>query len=100
VWVTSFLEELDVTIEDLFKQLLGPVGALVLVIVVLWAGWKGYWVWGWYAKELKTRIIELQNDNKELNKRLDRSTGVAEGISGLASRATRLAEKHQVADND
>lgn len=73
------------TLEDLFQQLLGPVGLLVFCLILLWAGHKKYWVWGWYAQELHDRNLQLEH-------RLDRATNTADKSTQLAVHATnRLA---------
>jgi len=42
---------------DQFLQLItGPGGALVFALVVLWAGYKKYWVFGWiYSDTVKEK---------------------------------------------
>jgi hypothetical protein len=81
-----------VTVQEVLDAILGQLGVLVLLLVILWAGWKGYWVFGWYARELRDR-------NEKLERRLDRAVGAAESGTGLATRATRLAEERQTGTN-
>lgn len=61
----------------------GTIGVLLLIII---GGWKRYYVWGWYADELRDRIVDLE-------KRLERATRVAESGTAAADRATRVAER-------
>lgn len=68
------------TLESIKDAILGNLGAVFLLVFILWAGWKKYWVFGWYAKELLDR-------NDKMEKRLDRSVGAAES-------ATKLAQQH------
>jgi hypothetical protein len=74
-----------VTIQQILEGILGQAGVVFLLLVVLWAGQRGYWVFGWYVKELHDRIERLEHQ-------LDRATGVAERGTVAADRATRLAE--------
>lgn len=73
------------TIVDLWAYVRdgGTIAVLLLIIV---GGWKRYYVWGWYADELRRRIDDLE-------RRLDRATRVAESGTLAADRATRLAER-------
>jgi hypothetical protein len=74
-----------VTIQTIFDAILGQAGVIVLLLVILWSGWRGMWVFGWYASELRHR-------NERLEDRLDRALGAAETGTGLANRAIRRAE--------
>jgi hypothetical protein len=74
-----------VTIQTVFDAILGQAGVIVLLLVILWSGWRGMWVFGWYAAELRHR-------NERLEDRLDRALGAAESGTGLANRAIRQAE--------
>lgn len=76
------------SIDRVLELLFGQVGLLFALIFILWAGFRGYWVWGTYAAELRDRIEKLEA-------RLDRAGKVAESGTGLASRATRLVEDRQ-----
>jgi hypothetical protein len=62
-------------------------GMLALLFLILVGGWRRYWVFGWYAEELRERIVDLE-------KRLERATRVAESGTAAADRATRVAERH------
>lgn len=73
------------TVETILDAILGQAGVVVLLLVILWSGWRGMWVFGWYAHELRER-------NERLEERLDRAVGAAESGTGLASRAIRQAE--------
>lgn len=76
------------SVEDIVKNLLGQAGLLFALIFILWAGYKRYWVFGWYAEELKARNLKLEN-------RQDRIAGIAADGTALAQRATRLVERQQ-----
>jgi hypothetical protein len=82
-----------VTLEDVLKLLLGQVGLLFALIFILWAGSRGLWVFGWYAKEQRDRITKLEN-------RLDRAAGIADRGTFLATKATQLAEDHAESTSD
>jgi Mn2+/Fe2+ NRAMP family transporter len=42
--------------NDIVNLLLGPAGTLVFALVVLFGGWKRWWVFGWaYRDVLKDR---------------------------------------------
>lgn len=69
----------------------GTIAVLLLIIV---GGWQRYYVWGWYADELRARITKLEGQ-------LERATRVAESGTVAADRATRLAERRsEVSDAD
>lgn len=73
------------TLQQILDGLLGQIGLLFALLLILWAGMRGIWVWGWYARELHARIERLE-------RQLDRATVVAERGTVAADRATRLAE--------
>lgn len=73
------------TIQTIFDAILGQAGVIVLLLVILWSGWKGMWVFGRYYEEQRTRIDSLE-------RRLDRAVGAAETGTGLANQAMRQAE--------
>jgi hypothetical protein len=75
-----------VTITELFVYVRdgGTIAVLLLVIV---GGMRGWYVWRWYADELRER-------NRQLEIRLERAVGVAESGTVAADRATRLVERH------
>lgn len=67
-------------------------GMLAVLFLILIGGWRRYWVFGWYAEELRERIVDLE-------KRIERATRVAETGTAAADRATRVAERRDaVAD--
>jgi hypothetical protein len=68
-------------------------GIIALLFLILVGGWRRYWVFGWYADELRSRIVALEN-------RLDRATRVAESGTAAADRATRVAERRAEAPDD
>jgi hypothetical protein len=76
-----------VTIERVVELILGQAGVLILLLVILFGGSRGWWVFGWYAKEQRERINRLE-------RQLERATGVAERGTDAADRATRLVERH------
>lgn len=76
------------TLERVSDLILGNLGVLVLLLFILYGGSRGWWVFGWYAKELRDRNTILEN-------RLDRALGTGERLAGSADRATRLAEDRQ-----
>ena len=57
-------------------------GMIALLLLVIVGGHKGYWVFGWYAAELRARIEKLETA-------LERATRAAEKSSDQADRATR-----------
>lgn len=61
----------------------GMIGLLFLIIL---GGWKRYWVFGWYADELRERC-------RALEAKLDRAERLAAGGTALANRAASLAER-------
>jgi hypothetical protein len=75
-----------VTLTDLFVYVRdgGTIAVLLLIIV---GGMRGWYVWKWYADELRDR-------NRQLESRIERAVGVAESGTVAADRATRLAERH------
>lgn len=76
------------TAQQILDAILGQAGVITLLLVILWSGWRGMWVFGWYARELRDR-------NEKLEARLDRALGAAESGTGLATRAIRQAEGHR-----
>lgn len=68
-------------------------GMIALLFLILIGGWKRYWVFGWYAMELRERIVDLE-------KRLERATRVAETGTAAADRATRVVERRDAAADE
>jgi hypothetical protein len=66
---------------------------IALLALILIGGWKRYWVFGWYAVELRERIVDLE-------KRLERATRVAETGTAAADRATRVVERRDAATDE
>ena len=73
------------TLERALELLLGNLGVLVLLLIILVGGFRGWWTYGWYARELRER-------NDRLEARLDRAVGAAESGTGLARQAIRQVE--------
>lgn len=68
-------------------------GMIALLFLILVGGWRRYWVFGWYAEELRERIVDLE-------KRIERATRVAETGTAAADRATRVAERRGESADD
>lgn len=68
-------------------------GMLALLFLILIGGWKRYWVFGWYAEELRARIVDLEQ-------RIERATRVAESGTAAADRATRVAERRDAVTDE
>lgn len=58
--------------DEILSLLLGPFGTLVLSLVILFGGWKRWWVFGWHYRE----TVDEKNEWK-----------------AIAMRGTQLAEK-------
>ena len=71
--------------QAVLDAILGQAGVVILLLVILWSGWRGYWVFGRYYEEQSKRIERLEQ-------RLDRAVGTGERLAGTAERATRLVE--------
>lgn len=57
--------------EEILQLILGPAGVTVLVLVLMFTGWKGLWVFGWQYKDMK-------QDRDEWKEAALRGTRVAE----------------------
>lgn len=64
---------------ELLQFLLGPFGTLVLAFVIIITGYKGLWVFGWYAKELRDR-------NKRLEDKLDNANTATQKVTSIAEK--------------
>lgn len=69
------------TIQQIIDGILGQVGVLFLLLFILYAGYKRWWVFGWYAKEIAQR-------NERLENRMDRVLGTSQTATDLANVAT------------
>lgn len=74
------------TFQQVIDGILGNLGVLVLLLVILYGGYKRWWVFGWYATELKAR-------NERLENRIDKISGAAKSVTTLAETVTSVAEK-------
>ena len=72
--------------ETLMQFILGPFGVLVVFIIIIVTGFRGDWVFGWYARELRNRITRLEN-------RLDTLTGEVSKTTSLATSTSKINEK-------
>lgn len=84
VYVEVFNMQIDLSF--LLGQFLGPIGTLVLCLFILYTGYKGYWVFGWYAAELRKR-------NERLENRLDRLSGESKSVVSVAEKLATAAEQ-------
>lgn len=84
------------TIQAISDAILGQAGLLFMLLFILWAGWKRYWVFGSYYTEMQTELRDRLVDERKLRKdvelRLDRALGAAETGTGIANRALQQAE--------
>ena len=52
------------TLQHVFDAILGQAGVIVLLLVIVWAGWKRIWIFGWYhvemQAELRSQIAKLE----------------------------------------
>jgi hypothetical protein len=53
-------------------------GTIFLLGLILYGGWKRWWVFGWYAVEQDKRITKLETALERATRAADRATGVAE----------------------
>ena len=82
---------MDITVKDILDAILGNLGTLVVLIFILYGGYKKWWVWGWYAQELKIRNDRLEN-------RIDAFTGTTNSVTSLAERAIGDKASKEAAD--
>lgn len=59
--------------KQLIDLLLGPGGLLVALLIIIFTGMKGMWVFGWYVRELR-------DDRDEWKEAALRGTRVAERV--------------------
>jgi len=69
--------------EEFLKVLLGPFGTLVLALLILYGGWKRWWVFGWHYNE----VVKEKDEWKEVALR---GTKVAEAITSVVVRENGL----------
>lgn len=72
---------MTLTVGQIIEFLMGPFGTLFLVLFVLWAGYKGYWVFGWYAKEQNKRIERLENRVDNVSREAGKITSLATSVT-------------------
>lgn len=68
--------------EQVLTQLLGPIGLTVFLLLVLFGGWKGWWVFGGTHRE----CIKEKEEWKELALK---AAGLAEWAATLKERDVR-----------
>ena len=49
---------------------LGPLGVLVLLLIIGWTGARSVWVWGWQYREMVARYESMLTEARENNKRV------------------------------
>lgn len=87
------------TIQQIFDAILGQAGVIVLLLIILWSGWKRYWVFGSYYTEMREQLREqLRDERKEARERYERAIRVAESGTGLASQAMAIRQIEGKAD--
>lgn len=75
------------SVEQVLDAILGNLGTLVTLIIILYGGYKRWWVFGWYAQELKASNTRLEN-------RLDDMAREARTVTSIAEKTTTaLTEK-------
>lgn len=74
-----------ITLDGIVDAILGNLGVLFTLLLILYGGFKKWWVFGWYASELK-------DQNNKLEQRLDKATIVVEKQAEITQKATDLAE--------
>jgi hypothetical protein len=85
-----------VTLQQILDAILGQAGVIVLLLIILWAGWKRYWVFGSYYTEMRDQLREqLLEERKEAKARYERAVGAVESNTGLLERTIRQAEGRQ-----
>lgn len=77
----------DITLKNIFDAILGNLGTLVVLLVILYGGYKRWWVFGWYAQELKNR-------NERLENRIDNVSGAAQTVASIADKTATVAAKN------
>lgn len=87
------LLQITISPESFLEFLLGPFGTLVLSLFILYAGYKGWWVFGWYATELRKR-------NERLENRIDNISGTAKSIASVAEKSVAKAERQLEATSE
>lgn len=80
------LLQVDVSLNGIVNAILGNLGTLVTLLVILYGGYKRWWVFGWYAEELKKR-------NERLETRLDNLSGESKALTSVAEKAVTVAEQ-------
>lgn len=64
------------TVQELADLILGQAGTLVMALVILFGGWKRWWVFGWQYRE----VSQEKNEWKEAALR---GTKIAEQVVTL-----------------
>lgn len=81
------------TIQDILDAILGQAGVIVLLLIILWAGWKRYWVFGSYYTEMREQLqTQIRDERKEAKERYERALTTAETSTVQAARAIQRVE--------
>lgn len=63
-----------------FLDYLSRAGVVVLLLVILYGGFRRWWVFGWVLKESEDRCLEVAKDRNEWKEIALRGTGLAERL--------------------
>lgn len=69
--------------DHVLTLLLGPGGVTVLTLLILFGGWKKWWVFGWYAKDKERELAEWKAIAL-------RGTTVAERVAKIAEKGNSV----------
>lgn len=77
---------MSISLDQIISFLMGPFGTLFLALFIIYTGYKKYWVFGWYAEELRKHNIRLEN-------KLDDVTHENRAVTSVAEKAVSVAEQ-------
>lgn len=80
---------MSITLESILDLILGNLGTLVILLVILYGGYKKWWVFGWYSTELSKRIDKLE---ARLDKVSKEDTGLTDRVVTLVEEGTRATD--------